>query len=304
MTGRVRTLITREPLDPAAGVGWVRANSDGAVCTFAGFVRDHNENSPVSRLDYEAYEAMLDAELRRIGEASLAHTGASRILIGHRLGSLAVGDVSVVVAAAAEHRAQAFAACRHAIELLKADAPVWKREHRPEATVWVEPTPTPVGTLSHVDPDGALRMVDVSAKALSQRMAIATGLVHCEPATLTLIAAGGGPKGNVIEAARLAGIMAAKRTADLIPLCHPLPLTHVAVDLAPDPAVNAVRITAEVRCSGPTGVEMEALTAVTVAALTLIDMTKSVDRWMTIDDVGLLHKEGGKSGMVDRPPAG
>lgn len=301
MSARVRTLITREPLDPAGGAAWVREDGDGAVCVFVGHVRDRNDGAAVQRLDYEAYEAMLEPELIRIAEESLRQAGASRMLIAHRLGSLGVGEASVLIAAAAAHRGQAFDACRQAIELVKADAPIWKREHRGQQTLWVEPTQASAPTLSHVDADGAVRMVDVSAKPSSSRRAVAGATVRCQPETVRHIAEGGGRKGNVIETARLAGIMAAKRTADLIPLCHPLPLTHVSVDLALDPAVGRVRITAEVRCTGPTGVEMEALTAVTVAALTVIDMTKAVDRWMTIDNVRLLHKEGGRSGVLDRP---
>lgn len=301
MIGPVQVLVTHEPIDAAASARWVRENSDGAVCSFVGYVRDHNDGAAVTGLDYEAYESMLDAELRRIGESTLEQTGAHRIALGHRLGPLAVGEASVVVAASAGHRGQAFEACRQAIELVKADAPIWKREHRREATVWVEASDHVAPSLSHLDSNGSVRMVDVSAKGSTQRLAVAVGAVRCSPAALAQTTSGHGRKGNVIEVARLAGIMAAKRTADLIPLCHSLPLTHVAVELSPDPAVGGVLIRAEVRCTGPTGVEMEALTAVTGAALTLIDMTKSVDRWMKIDDVRLLHKEGGKSGTLDRP---
>ncbi len=150
--------------------------------------------------------------------------------------------------------------------------------------------------LTHLDEQGAARMVDVSAKAVTSRSATAKGRVTMKPATLKLILEDGLKKGNALEVARLAGIMAAKRTADLIPLCHPLAITKVEVDLRPDTAQNAVDVEATVKVSGQTGVEMEALTAVSVACLTIYDMAKAVDRGMRIGDVRLTHKSGGKSG--------
>ena len=159
----------------------------------------------------------------------------------------------------------------------------------------------PPPSLSHLDNAGEAQMVDVSAKAVTDRSAVATGVVRCDAATATLIAAGDGPKGEVLGPARLAGIMAAKRTAELIPLCHPLAISHVEVHLAVDQALPGVRIQATVRCSGRTGVEMEALTAVTVAALTVVDMAKGSDPWMTIGEVRLLNKQGGRHGERRRP---
>jgi cyclic pyranopterin monophosphate synthase len=149
--------------------------------------------------------------------------------------------------------------------------------------------------LSHLDASGAARMVDVSAKAETQREAVAEGRVLMEPATLALIQTGGVPKGDVIAVARIAGIMAAKQTSTLIPMCHPIAITGVTVDLTPEGGA-ALRITATVKTTGKTGVEMEALTAVTVAALTVYDMCKAVDRGMRIEAVRLLEKRGGKSG--------
>ena len=143
-------------------------------------------------------------------------------------------------------------------------------------------------------------MVDVSEKAITRREAVARGEVTMQPATLARIAAGTLPKGDVLAVARLAGIMAAKRTAELIPLCHPLPLSHVDVVLTPDPAKGRVRIEARVRVEARTGVEMEALTAVAVAALTLYDMCKAVDRAMTIGSIRLVRKQGGRSGTFVR----
>ncbi len=158
-----------------------------------------------------------------------------------------------------------------------------------------------VPRLSHLDRRGRARMVDVSAKGVTAREAVARGEIAMRPATLAAIAAGTMPKGDVLAVARLAGIMAAKRTADLIPLCHPLPLSHVAVELAPDPDASRVRITATVRVEARTGVEMEALTAVAVAGLTLYDMCKAIDRDMTIGAIRLVQKRGGRGGAYRRP---
>jgi len=154
---------------------------------------------------------------------------------------------------------------------------------------------------THFDEHGEARMVDVSAKAETDRVAVAKGSVIMAPATLKLIQEGGAKKGDVLAVAQLAGIMAAKRTSELIPLCHPLPLTSVEVALDCDPARNAVDITATCRTTGKTGVEMEALTAASVAALTVYDMCKAVDRAMVLTDIRLQHKSGGKSGTYDRP---
>lgn len=150
--------------------------------------------------------------------------------------------------------------------------------------------------LTHLDEHGAARMVDVSAKPVTAREAVARGRVTMKAATLKLILEDGLKKGNALEVARLAGIMAAKRTADLIPLCHPLPLSKVEVALRPDRKANAVEVEARVKVCGQTGVEMEALTAVSVACLTLYDMAKAVDRSMTISDIQLTEKSGGASG--------
>lgn len=153
--------------------------------------------------------------------------------------------------------------------------------------------------LSHLDAEGKAAMVDVSDKAVTQRTATAKGTVYMEAATLRLVMEGGVKKGDVLTVARLAGIMAAKRTAEMIPLCHPLPLEAIDVTLACDPARHAVDIEATCRTTGKTGVEMEALSAVTVAALTVYDMCKAVDRGMRLTDIRLTHKAGGKSGTFE-----
>ncbi len=150
--------------------------------------------------------------------------------------------------------------------------------------------------LTHIGDDGEARMVDVSDKDVTDRTATARGSVIMAPGTLQLILDGSVKKGDVISVARLAGIMAAKRTSDMIPLCHPLALNKVDVDLTCDPDRNAVDIEATCRVSGRTGVEMEALTAVSVAALTVYDMCKAVDRGMRLTEIRLVHKAGGKSG--------
>lgn len=151
------------------------------------------------------------------------------------------------------------------------------------------------GKLSHLDEKGAARMVDVSAKADTERIATAECYVVMEPATLALIQEGGLPKGDVLAVARVAGIMAAKRTSELIPMCHPLPVTGVTVDLEPA-GDDRLRIVATVKTTGKTGVEMEALTATSVAGLTVYDMCKAVDKAMRVEGVRLLEKRGGKSG--------
>ena len=153
--------------------------------------------------------------------------------------------------------------------------------------------------LTHLDAAGRARMVDVSGKDVTDRVAVARGAIVMQPETLARIVGGALPKGDVLAAARLAGIMAAKRTAELIPLCHPLPLAAVEIDLTPDPGGTRLEVAATVRSSGRTGVEMEALTAVSVALLTLYDMAKSIDRGMRLTDIRLVHKSGGKSGTYE-----
>lgn len=158
--------------------------------------------------------------------------------------------------------------------------------------------PTKGSKLTHLDPKGRARMVDVGGKAVTQREAVARGFVAMKPETLALISSGQVTKGDVLAVARLAGIMGAKQTPHLIPLCHPIPLNQVTVDLEPDAEAVGVRITATARTEAKTGVEMEALTAVATAALTVYDMCKSLDRGMRIEDIRLVSKRGGKSGDI------
>ena len=153
--------------------------------------------------------------------------------------------------------------------------------------------------LTHFDAEGRAQMVDVSGKAVTDRVAVAEAFVMMAPATLALVIEGRAKKGDVLGVARLAGIMAAKKTADLIPLCHPLPISKVTIDLKPDPALPGVRIEATVKTTGQTGVEMEALTAASVAALTVYDMLKAAEKSMTIGGLRLILKDGGKSGRYE-----
>ena len=155
-------------------------------------------------------------------------------------------------------------------------------------------------SFTHIDEKGNVRMVDVTEKNPTARKAVAQGIISMNPDTFRMIKNRKVKKGNVLETARIAGIMAAKKTPDLIPMCHPLNVTHAAVDFYPDESSNNIRIEATVRLFGQTGVEMEALTAVSVAALTIYDMCKSYDREMTISDIYLIEKEGGKSGKFVR----
>ena len=157
------------------------------------------------------------------------------------------------------------------------------------------------GKLSHFDEAGQAHMVYVSEKEVTSRIAVAEGHITMTAATLALVTEGRAAKGDVLGVARLAGIMGAKKTADLIPLCHPLPITKVTVDLTPDPTLPGVRITATVKTTGQTGVEMEALTAVSIAALTVHDMVKAVQKDMEIGGIRVTLKDGGKSGRFENP---
>jgi len=152
------------------------------------------------------------------------------------------------------------------------------------------------GRLSHLNERGEARMVDVSEKAVTSRTATAEGFVAMAPETLDMILEGNAPKGDVLATARLAGIMGAKKTSELIPLCHPLPLTQVVLDFSPSREPSGIRVEATAKVEGKTGVEMEALTAVTVACLTLYDMCKAVDRAMSFSGIRLVEKTGGRSG--------
>jgi len=157
-----------------------------------------------------------------------------------------------------------------------------------------------MSNFTHIDDNGRVRMVDVTGKKATVRTAVAQGVVSMQPDTFERIRDRSVKKGNVLETARIAGIMAVKRTADLIPMCHPLNITHAQIDFLPDPATHTIKIEGTVRIQDQTGVEMEALTGVTIAALTIYDMCKSYDREITITDICLMEKSGGKSGTYKR----
>jgi len=160
-----------------------------------------------------------------------------------------------------------------------------------------------MNALTHIGASGEAHMVDVGPKDTTDRVAVASGRVAMQPGTLEIILAGDAKKGDVLGAARIAGIMAAKRTHELIPLCHPIALTHVSLEISPDPALPGLVVRAEAKTRGQTGVEMEALTAVSVACLTIYDMAKAVDRGMRIEGIRLIEKRGGKSGVWRAPDA-
>jgi len=172
------------------------------------------------------------------------------------------------------------------------------RRAKPKTKVKAKPAtePAPAGPLTHIDQRGEARMVDVSDKGVTERIAVAEGRVLMRKETLDLVVGGNAMKGDVLGAARLAGIMAAKRTHGLIPLCHPLPLTKVEIEINPEHALPGFLVQATVKVTAKTGVEMEALTAVSIACLTIYDMVKAAERGMRIEGIRLLHKSGGKSG--------
>ena len=163
-----------------------------------------------------------------------------------------------------------------------------------------KPDRSPDASLTHLDEDGAAAMVDVTDKAPTTRRAVARGVLCCSPGAYRLLVEGGNPKGDVEQVARVAGIMGGKRAGELIPLCHLLPAASVSVDIEPDESLPGLRVTATATIGGPTGVEMEALTAVAVALLTAYDMLKAVDRGMTIESIELVEKSGGQSGSWRR----
>jgi cyclic pyranopterin phosphate synthase len=335
---RVHTALVTDLIEVDRLVAEVRGDADGAIAAFIGVVRNRSRGGPVQALDYDAYLPMAERELLRIAAEVTEHHDLSALTMVHRIGSLAVGEVSVVVVAAAPHREAALLACSEAIETLKRDLPVWKREHHADGVFWVDAREpdgvvkpdgrvaasgsgahvgeadggaAPPGRdeeaapdqprLSHLDSAGSFHMVDVSDRPSTFRAAVAEAVVRfANPATVALVREGS-PKGDVLAAARLAGIMGAKHTPELIPLCHPLPITHLDVQAEVEDSPPGVRIVSSARCAASTGVEMEALTAASVAALTVVDMVKSADPWVTIESVRLLRKSGGRSGDVQRP---
>jgi MoaE-MoaD fusion protein len=272
----------------AASVGRPGA---GAIVVFCGTTRD------VDRLEYEAYEEMAGERISAILDECLERHGLEAVAAAHRTGQVPLGEPSVIVAVSAAHRGEAFAGAREAIDRIKAEAPIWKREVSGDQSEWVEGS---VPELTHLDRSGSARMVDVGAKPVTERRARAEARLRMSPETAAAVARGDAPKGDVLGTARLAGIGAAKRTWELIPLAHPLALDFVDLEGEVDPAAGLIRLSAEAGTTARTGVEMEAMTACAVAALTVYDMVKGLERGVTIEEIGLVAKSGGRSGDWSR----
>jgi MoaE-MoaD fusion protein len=297
----VHVLIGTEPLSRERVRAAVSDDRAGAVVIFEGVTRE------VERLDYEAYEEMARERLQRIARECAAAHELCAIATEHRVGQVPLGEPSVIVAVSAAHRPEAFAAAREAIDRIKAEAPIWKREIRAGAAEdagaerWVPGTPAPVDPaprLTHVGADGAARMVDVGAKPASERVARARARVRMSQRAARAVQAGDGPKGEVLGVARIAGIQAAKQTALLIPLAHPLALSFLDVSATVDVDAGLVELIAEARTIAQTGVEMEAMSACAVAALTVYDMVKGLERGIELEQIVLLEKRGGRSDYV------
>lgn len=303
----VDVLVTDRPLDASAALSATGSDAAGAAVLFQGTPRD------VEALEFEAHAELAEAELRRIGNELVAEHGLAGIALHHRLGRVPVREAAILIAATSPRRDAAFVAARAALEEIKRRVPLWKTEIDGDraaavdgeivtaaAVVGSELTasspgdPAPTAQLTHVAADGSARMVDVTDKAITDRQARATARVNVSPATAQLIADGSGPKGEVLAVARLAGIMAAKRTAELVPLAHPLPLTKIDVQTDVDVAAGTVSIETLARTTGKTGVEIEALVAASVTALTVYDMVKAVERHASIDEVRVIEKQGGR----------
>ena len=290
-TAPPRARITEEPLSVADVAATVSRPGAGATVVFCGTTRD------VDRLEYEAYGEMAERRIAAILDDCVASHGLEAAAAEHRVGAVPLGEPSVVVAVSAAHRSEAFAGAREAIDRLKAEAPIWKQEVDGDERRWAEGTPpTPNTELTHLDAAGNARMVDVSAKPETERRARAEAKVRRAPKTAAAVARGDAPKGDVLGTARLAGIAAAKRTDELIPLAHPLALDFVDVEGRIDTDAGLVAISAQAGTTARTGVEMEAMTACAVAALTVYDMVKGLERGVTVEAIELVEKSGGRSG--------
>lgn len=288
----VRVRICAEPISAERVRAQVSDPGAGAIVTFEGVTRE------IERLDYEAYTTMAQERIERIMSDCARIHGLRAAAAEHRVGGVARGEPSVIVAVSSAHRPAAFAAAREAIDRIKAEAPVWKREASPGGGgEWVDGTPAPddPARLTHLDRDGSARMVDVGAKQPSERVARARAHVRMSSQSARAVQAGDGPKGEVLGVARIAGIQAAKQTGQLIPLAHPLPLTFVDVDASVDVESGLVELIGEARTFARTGVEMEAMTACAVAALAVYDMVKGLERTVAIEQVVLLEKRGGRN---------
>lgn len=307
--------VTAEPLSVEELAAAVSRPGAGATVVFCGTTR------AVDRLDYEAYAEMATEKITEILEQCIATHGLEAGAAAHRTGGVARGEPSVIVAVSATHRGEAFAGAREAIDRIKAEAPIWKVEVDDGARTPVEGTLPPLDTaerqqtpdsatesaarpkeraLTHLDASGNARMVDVGAKPETARRARAEARLRVSSETAAAVARGDAPKGDVLGTARLAGIGAAKRTWELIPLAHVLALDFVDVEGRIDETEGLIVLSAEAGLTARTGVEMEAMTAVSVAALTVYDMVKGIERGVTIEAIELVHKSGGRSGTWER----
>lgn len=289
--------VTDEPLSIIGLADSVSRPGAGAVVVFCGVTRT------VDSLDYEAYVEMAEERIATIvAEVTAAH-GLEAAAAEHRTGRVPLGQPSVVVAVSAAHREEAFAGARDIIDRVKAEAPIWKREVEGGEADWVEGSPPPVtagSQLTHLDAAGNARMVDVGSKPETQRRARAEARLRMSAETAGALARGDAPKGDVLGTARIAGIGAAKRTGELIPLAHPLALDFVDVEGTVDVEAGLVKLAADAGVTARTGVEMEAMTACAVAALTVYDMVKGLERGVTIESIELVSKSGGRSGEWTR----
>jgi molybdenum cofactor biosynthesis protein MoaC/molybdopterin converting factor subunit 1 len=297
----IHSRVTGEPLSVERVSAAVGRPGAGAIVVFCGVTR------AVERLEYEAYEEMASERITEILEGCLVRHRLEAAAAEHRTGEVPLGEPSVIVAVSAAHRGEAFAGAREAIDRIKAEAPIWKREVDGDAATWVPGTippsdgaPNETTSLTHLDESGSARMVDVGAKPVTERRALARARVRMAPQTAAAVERGDAPKGDVLGVARIAGIGAAKRTWELIPLCHPLALDFVDVEAEVDTATGLVEISAEAGTTARTGVEMEAMTACSVAALTVYDMVKGLERGVAIEEIALLRKSGGRSGDWER----
>jgi len=289
--GAPSSRVIRGPLSPARLLASVGSPAAGATVLFMGTTRD------VTSLEYEAYSAMAEERIEAIlAECAESH-GLEAAAAEHRIGTVPLGEPSVLVAVSAAHRAEAFAGAREAIDRIKEQVPIWKTEAGEPASVGElhHLRPDASEGLTHLDAAGEARMVDVSDKAVTERRARAEATLRMSPATAQAIARGESKKGDVLGTARVAAIQAAKRTSDLIPLAHPLPLTHVEVDFGIDQDAGLIEVETAARTADRTGVEMEAMTAAAVAALTIYDMAKGLERGIEIEGLRLSEKTGGKS---------
>jgi molybdopterin synthase catalytic subunit len=291
--------VTRAPLSADRVLAGVRSPAAGATVLFMGTTRD------VTSLDYEAYSEMAEERIAEILVGCTERHALEAAVAEHRVGTVPMGEPSVLVAVSAPHRAEAFAGAREAIDRIKEDVPIWKTEAGEPASVGeLRHLHAAPGSeeMTHLDASGAARMVDVSDKPATDRYARAEARVLMTPDTARKVARGDAAKGDVLGTARIAAIQAAKRTAELIPLAHQLPLTQVEVDFGIDEDAGQIEILAAAQTADRTGVEMEAMIAAAVAALTIYDMTKALERGIEIGDLRLIEKSGGKTEWRrDRP---